>query len=136
MDVGLLENKRYDPMPSVEGASVASGLDRAAEVFVGVRPHLIEIAYAFLGNWSETADVVQEAWFRWQTPWSRAKAPSGGRTHRRGGRRALIGPVGSSDRMVRPCLTEEDAAEMRHLFACCPGTLYVGLVLRRAEESP
>jgi RNA polymerase sigma-70 factor (ECF subfamily) len=66
MDARLLEKERYDRTPAVEGVSVASELDRAAEVFVGVRPRLIEIAHRIVGNMSETEDVVQEAWFRWQ----------------------------------------------------------------------
>jgi RNA polymerase sigma factor (sigma-70 family) len=66
MDARLLEKERYDHTPAVEAASVATELDRAAEVFAGVRPRLIEIAYRILGTVSETEDVVQEAWFRWQ----------------------------------------------------------------------
>lgn len=65
MDARLLEKERDGRTPAAAGTSVASELDRAADVFVGVRPRLIEIAYQILGSVSETEDVVQEAWFRW-----------------------------------------------------------------------
>ncbi|MGH3390233.1 MAG: RNA polymerase sigma-70 factor [Actinomadura sp.] len=43
-----------------------SALDRAASVFVGVRPRLFGIAYRMLGSAAEAEDVVQEVWVRWQ----------------------------------------------------------------------
>ncbi|MFC5752400.1 RNA polymerase sigma-70 factor [Actinomadura rugatobispora] len=42
-------------------------LDRAAEVFGGVRPRLFGIAYRMLGSSTEAEDLVQDVWLRWQT---------------------------------------------------------------------
>ncbi|NUP52122.1 MAG: RNA polymerase sigma-70 factor [Catenulispora sp.] len=41
-------------------------LDRAAEVFTGLRPRLFGIAYRMLSSATEAEDLVQEAWLRWQ----------------------------------------------------------------------
>jgi RNA polymerase sigma-70 factor (ECF subfamily) len=46
--------------------AVAEELDHATAVFVGVRPRLFQIAYRTLGSVSDTEDVVQDAWLRWQ----------------------------------------------------------------------
>lgn len=66
MDAGLLETKGHDSTTAADEMTVASDLDLAASVFVGVRPRLFEIAYRVLGSVSEAEDVVQEAWLRWQ----------------------------------------------------------------------
>lgn len=66
MDAGLLETEAPGPATTAERWSVATDLDQAACVFVNVRPRLVEIAYRILGSGSETDDVVQEAWLRWQ----------------------------------------------------------------------
>ncbi|MFL1376210.1 MULTISPECIES: RNA polymerase sigma-70 factor [unclassified Nocardiopsis] len=42
-------------------------LERAEEVFRGVRGRLFGIAYRVLGSATEAEDVLQEAWIRWQT---------------------------------------------------------------------
>ena len=46
--------------------AVGDELDHAATVFVGARPRLLQIAYQTLGSVSDTEDVVQETWLRWQ----------------------------------------------------------------------
>jgi len=66
MDATLREASRFDLTPVADGIPVASELDEAASVFLCARPRLIEIAYRILGRLSETEDVVQEAWLRWQ----------------------------------------------------------------------
>ena len=66
MDAGLFETGRYNRRTSADTVWVTSELDEAASVFVAARPRLIEIAYRILGSASETEDVVQEAWLRWQ----------------------------------------------------------------------
>ncbi|MFB4315019.1 sigma-70 family RNA polymerase sigma factor [Actinomadura sp. 21ATH] len=43
-----------------------SSLDRAAAVFVEVRPRLFGIAYRMLASSAEAEDIVQETWLRWQ----------------------------------------------------------------------
>jgi RNA polymerase sigma-70 factor (ECF subfamily) len=58
--------KTGDRGPGADQVPVGTDLDQAASVFVGARPRLIEIAYRILGSRSETEDVVQEAWLRWQ----------------------------------------------------------------------
>jgi RNA polymerase sigma-70 factor (ECF subfamily) len=50
----------------VEERDRAGSLDRAAAVFLGVRPRLFGIAYRMLGSPAEAEDVVQETWLRWQ----------------------------------------------------------------------
>jgi len=65
MDASLLETDAYR-RTTAEAATDASGLDQAASVFLGARPRLFEIAYRILANVSETEDVLQEAWLRWQ----------------------------------------------------------------------
>lgn len=65
MDAMLLE-KTPDDARAVGPASTATDLDRAVDVFVSLRPRLIDIAYRILENASDTEDVVQEAWCRWQ----------------------------------------------------------------------
>jgi RNA polymerase sigma-70 factor (ECF subfamily) len=42
-------------------------LDHAASVFDRLRPRLFGIAYRVLGSAAEAADVVQDAWLRWQS---------------------------------------------------------------------
>jgi RNA polymerase sigma-70 factor, ECF subfamily len=66
VDAGLLETEAPAPATTAERWSVGTDLDQAACVFVNVRPRLVEIAYRILGSGSETDDVVQEAWLRWQ----------------------------------------------------------------------
>jgi RNA polymerase sigma-70 factor, ECF subfamily len=66
MDTGLLETGKHDRTTAAERVSVTSDLEKAALVFVGTRPRLIEIAYRILGSASEAEDVVQDAWLRWQ----------------------------------------------------------------------
>lgn len=66
MDAGLLETETCDAATADERLPGATKSDQAAEVFVSVRPRLIEIAYRILGSAGETEDVVQEAWLRWQ----------------------------------------------------------------------
>lgn len=61
MTVSLVEKRSDDA--AVTGTTE---LEDAASVFLRVRPLLIDIAYRVLGNASETEDVVQEAWLRWQ----------------------------------------------------------------------
>jgi RNA polymerase sigma-70 factor, ECF subfamily len=46
--------------------AIADELDRATAVFVGERPRMFQVAYRTLGSVSDTEDVVQEAWLRWQ----------------------------------------------------------------------
>jgi RNA polymerase sigma-70 factor (ECF subfamily) len=46
--------------------AVAEDLDHAAVVFLGARPRLFQVAYGTLGSVSDTEDVVQDAWLRWQ----------------------------------------------------------------------
>ena len=46
--------------------TAADELDRAMAVFAGERPRLFQVAYRTLGSVSDTEDVVQEAWLRWQ----------------------------------------------------------------------
>ncbi|MFK3978958.1 RNA polymerase sigma-70 factor [Micromonospora sp. NPDC050397] len=41
-------------------------LDRAVEIFTGVRPRLFGIAYRMLGSAAEAEDLLQEVWLRWQ----------------------------------------------------------------------
>ncbi|ETK30765.1 RNA polymerase sigma-70 factor [Microbispora sp. ATCC PTA-5024] len=48
------------------GSSGPGGIDRAAEVFMNVRPRLFGIAYRMLGSATEAEDLVQEVWLRWQ----------------------------------------------------------------------
>jgi len=66
VDTGLLETQTCDPATAAERLLLATELDHAAYVFVNARPRLIEIAYRILESASETEDVVQEAWLRWQ----------------------------------------------------------------------
>ncbi|CAL9521856.1 hypothetical protein SUDANB121_03871 [Nocardiopsis dassonvillei] len=54
---------RDAPGPDTAGP----GLERAEEVFRGVRGRLFGIAYRVLGSATEAEDVLQEAWIRWQT---------------------------------------------------------------------
>ncbi|WP_250005196.1 RNA polymerase sigma-70 factor [Actinoplanes sp. M2I2] len=42
-------------------------LDEATTVFTGVRPRLFGIAYRMLGSATESEDLVQDVWLRWQT---------------------------------------------------------------------
>jgi RNA polymerase sigma-70 factor (ECF subfamily) len=39
--------------------------DERADVFDGLRPRLVRIAYRMLGSLAEAEDVVQDAWLRW-----------------------------------------------------------------------
>ncbi|MGD0392438.1 MAG: RNA polymerase sigma factor SigJ [Acidimicrobiales bacterium] len=41
--------------------------DGATDLFERERPRLVGLAYRMLGTVSDAEDVVQEAWFRWQT---------------------------------------------------------------------
>lgn len=67
MDVSVLERAGTGSGETVAAhAPATSDLDEAAEVFIGVRPRLFEIAYRILASVSEAEDVVQEAWLRWQ----------------------------------------------------------------------
>jgi DNA-directed RNA polymerase specialized sigma24 family protein len=66
MNAELLETEGHDSTPAAEELAVAGELDRAASVFLDVRPRLFEIAYRILGSVSEAEDVVQDAWLRWQ----------------------------------------------------------------------
>lgn len=66
MNATLLDRERYERSTVAGGVPVASELDHAASVFISVRPRLLEVAYQILGSVSETEDVVQEAWLRWQ----------------------------------------------------------------------
>ncbi|MFI1380165.1 sigma-70 family RNA polymerase sigma factor [Embleya sp. NPDC020886] len=50
----------------LDGQDQASSLDRAAAIFIEVRPRLFGIAYRMLGIAAEAEDVVQETWLRWQ----------------------------------------------------------------------
>lgn len=58
-------------MPTEERGPAADApgtdLERAEEVFRGVRGRLFGIAYRILGSAAEAEDVLQEAWIRWQT---------------------------------------------------------------------
>jgi RNA polymerase sigma-70 factor (ECF subfamily) len=66
MEARLSTVGRRDHATVAVGGSAARELDPAAAVFVGVRPRLFEIAYRILASASESEDVVQEAWLRWQ----------------------------------------------------------------------
>jgi|KBSSwiStaDraftv2_1062776.scaffolds.fasta_scaffold22356_3 RNA polymerase sigma-70 factor (ECF subfamily) len=65
MDTGLLETGKYNRTTTAEGVSVSSD-DEQAALFLAVRPRLLGIAYRILRSASETEDVVQEVWLRWQ----------------------------------------------------------------------
>jgi RNA polymerase sigma-70 factor, ECF subfamily len=45
----------------------ARSADQGTLDFLDVRSRLLGTAYRILGNWSEAEDVVQDAWFRWQS---------------------------------------------------------------------
>jgi RNA polymerase sigma-70 factor (ECF subfamily) len=66
VDAGLLETQTCDVATPAERLPGATEFDQAAYVFLSARPRLMEIAYRILGSTSETEDVVQEAWLRWQ----------------------------------------------------------------------
>ncbi|MDE1178806.1 MAG: RNA polymerase sigma-70 factor [Edaphobacter sp.] len=59
-----------EPQPIAASGHVAAlpaaDLDRAAEIFLAVRPRLFGIAYRMLGSAAEAEDLVQEVWLRWQ----------------------------------------------------------------------
>lgn len=40
--------------------------DEATSLFIHVRPGLLKIAHRIVGNATESEDVIQEAWLRWQ----------------------------------------------------------------------
>jgi RNA polymerase sigma-70 factor (ECF subfamily) len=44
----------------------AADLDRAAALFVELRPRLTQVAYRVTGDAAGAEDVVQDAWLRWQ----------------------------------------------------------------------
>ncbi len=50
----------------VIGDGSPADLERATAEFVAVRRRLFGIAYWMLGSRTETEDIVQEAWIRWQ----------------------------------------------------------------------
>ncbi|GAA0419552.1 RNA polymerase sigma24 factor [Acrocarpospora corrugata] len=55
-----------DSVPADESGG-PEDLERAAEVFVDVRPRLFGIAYRMLGSVTEAEDLVQDVWLRWQS---------------------------------------------------------------------
>jgi RNA polymerase sigma-70 factor (ECF subfamily) len=64
MDACLSETEIHDL--ATAAAPPAPDVDQAASEFLDTRPRLTKIAYRILGSASETEDVVQEAWLRWQ----------------------------------------------------------------------
>src|SRR5262245_38022202 len=51
----------------MEETGRARDLEHAAEVFASVRPRLFGIAYRMLGSATESEDLLQDVWVRWQT---------------------------------------------------------------------
>jgi RNA polymerase sigma-70 factor (TIGR02957 family) len=47
--------------------AVTDDLDQAAAIFAKVRPRLFGIAYRMLSSATESEDLVQDVWLRWQT---------------------------------------------------------------------